>query len=198
MIITNDLRNDSLKGSSGFAWSAGDCPLEGYTIKRGLGIGGFGEVYFATTEAGKEVAIKRIVRNAQIEVRGTRHCLNLRHPNLVQLYDVRQVDENQAYIVMEYIAGNTFADVIDAHTTGLPVQDAMDLFVQLASGVSYLHSQGIVHRDLKPANIFLDDGLSRLGTMACPSLFPLPSVPVIPTALELSLHGTGNLARQLR
>lgn len=163
MIITNDLRKDPSNSSSGFAWSAGDCPLEGYTIKRGLGIGGFGEVYFATTEAGKEVAIKRIVRNAQIEVRGTRHCLNLRHPNLVQLYDVRQVDENQAYIVMEYIAGNNMRDVIDAAPKGLPTEQAMDLFRQLAEGVAYLHSQGIVHRDLKPANIFLEDGFVKIG-----------------------------------
>jgi serine/threonine protein kinase len=163
MIITNDLRKDPSSGNSGFTWSAGDCPLEGYTIKRGLGIGGFGEVYFATTEAGKEVAIKRIVRNAQIEVRGTRHCLNLRHPNLVQLYDVRQVDENQAYIVMEYIAGNNMRDVIDAAPKGLPTEQAMDLFRQIAEGVAYLHSQGIVHRDLKPANIFLEDGFVKIG-----------------------------------
>ncbi len=162
MIITNEVRKDP-SNSSGFTWSAGDCPLEGYTIKRGLGIGGFGEVYFATTEAGKEVAIKRIIRNAQIEVRGTRHCLNLRHPNLVQLYDVRQIDENQAYIVMEYIAGNTLRDVIDAHPNGIPANEAIELFMQLAAGVAYLHSQGIVHRDLKPANVFLDDGFVKIG-----------------------------------
>jgi eukaryotic-like serine/threonine-protein kinase len=163
MIITNDLRNDPASNNSGYAWSAGDRPLEGYTIKRGLGIGGFGEVYFATTEAGKEVAIKRIVRNAQIEVRGTRHCLNLRHPNLVQLYDVRQVDENQAYIVMEYIAGNTLRDVIEANQSGITAAKAVDLFAQIASGVAYLHSQGIVHRDLKPANIFLEDDFVKIG-----------------------------------
>ncbi len=163
MIITNDLRKDAGGGKSGFFWSAGDQPLEGYTIKRGLGIGGFGEVYFATTAAGKEVAIKRIVRNAQIEVRGTKHCLNLRHPNLVQLYDVRQIDEDQAWIVMEYIAGQTLRDLLDANVSGLNTNEAMELFVQLASGVAYLHSQGIVHRDLKPANIFLESGFVKIG-----------------------------------
>ena len=43
-------------GSMKFAYATGARPLEGYTIKRGIGIGGFGDVYFALSEAGKEVA----------------------------------------------------------------------------------------------------------------------------------------------
>ncbi len=72
-----------------FTLSTGDKPLPGYTIKRGVGIGGFGEVYFAVNDAGKEVALKRIQRNLDIEVRGVRQCLNLKHPNLIALYDIQ-------------------------------------------------------------------------------------------------------------
>ena len=61
----------------------GDKPLDGYTIKRGLGTGGFGEVYFAQSDSGKEVALKYIQKNLEVELRGVRQCLNLRHPNLV-------------------------------------------------------------------------------------------------------------------
>ena len=53
-----------------FRFGNGDQPLSGFTIKRGVGVGGFGEVYFATNAAGKEVALKQIQRNLDVEVRG--------------------------------------------------------------------------------------------------------------------------------
>ena len=61
-----------------FAYASGSKPLDGYTIKRGIGIGGFGEVYFALSDAGKEVAIKRIQRNLDVEIRGVQN-LSLIH-----------------------------------------------------------------------------------------------------------------------
>ena len=61
-----------------FTLGSGAKPLDGYTIKRGVGVGGFGEVYYATSDAGKEVALKRIQRNLDIELRGVRH-LSLIH-----------------------------------------------------------------------------------------------------------------------
>ena len=64
-------------------------PLAGYTIQRGVGHGGFGEVYYATSDAGKEVALKLIRRNLDVELRGIRQCLNLKHPHLLDLYDIR-------------------------------------------------------------------------------------------------------------
>src|SRR5262249_15788910 len=73
-----------------FTYATGARPLSGYTIKRGIGHGGFGEVYYATSDAGKEVALKLIRRNLDVELRGVMQCLNLKHPNLLSLYDVRQ------------------------------------------------------------------------------------------------------------
>merc|ERR1711974_568524 len=58
-----------------FTYASGSSPLARYTIRRGVGIGGFGEVYFAVSEAGKEVALKRIQRNLEVELRGVSHCL---------------------------------------------------------------------------------------------------------------------------
>ncbi|MEM8865164.1 MAG: hypothetical protein AAGF31_06405, partial [Planctomycetota bacterium] len=55
-----------------FMYASGDRPLDGYTIKRGVGRGGFGEVYFAESDAGKEVAMKLIRRNLDVELRGVR------------------------------------------------------------------------------------------------------------------------------
>ena len=72
-----------------FTYSSGQQPLDGYTIKRGIGGGGFGEVYYGLSDGGKEVALKLIRSNVDIELRGMSQCLNFKHPNLVELYDLR-------------------------------------------------------------------------------------------------------------
>ena len=64
-----------------FVYPGGSRPLDGYTIKRGVGQGGFGEIYYALSDAGKEVALKLIRRNLDVELRGIRQCLNIKHPN---------------------------------------------------------------------------------------------------------------------
>src|SRR5690242_2924461 len=74
-----------------FTYGSGQRPLDGYVLKRGIGRGGFGEVYFAVSDGGKEVALKllRGGGNNDIELRGVAQCLNLKHPNLVALYDLK-------------------------------------------------------------------------------------------------------------
>src|SRR6478752_8033241 len=88
-----------------FCYSSGQRPLDGFTIKRGIGRGGFGEVYFALSDGGKEVALKLLRGDAQAELRGVAQCLNLKHPNLVWLYDLRTDGAGNHWVVMEYVAG---------------------------------------------------------------------------------------------
>src|SRR5271154_4292677 len=88
-----------------FIYASGSRPLAGYTIKHGVGRGGFGEVYYAVSDAGKDVALKLIRRNLDVELRGVTHCLNLKHPHLLAIYDIKQDDEENTWVVMEYIAG---------------------------------------------------------------------------------------------
>jgi hypothetical protein len=151
------------RGPTRFAYASGTRPLDGYTIKRGIGAGGFGDVYYATSDAGKEVALKRIQRNLDVELRGVSQCLNLKHPNLVDLYDIRHDDDDQAWVVMEYVAGESLQDVIERHPQGMPEDQVLHWFEGIARGVAYLHDHGIVHRDLKPGNIFLDQGVVKIG-----------------------------------
>jgi serine/threonine protein kinase len=146
-----------------FIYTSGAKPLDGYTIKRGVGRGGFGEVYFAVSDGGKEVALKLIRGDGAVELRGIAHCLNLKHSNLVSLFDLRTDASGNQWVVMEYVAGDPLHTVLMRHPQGLPVELARQWFGSLARAVGYLHDHGIVHRDLKPANIFVEDGLLKVG-----------------------------------
>ena len=95
-----------------FAYPGGSRPLDGYTIKRGVGHGGFGEVYYAVSDAGKEVGLKLIRRNLDIEIRGIKQCLNLKHPNLLALYDIRQSTRGDNWVVMEFVGGRSLDHVV--------------------------------------------------------------------------------------
>jgi len=146
-----------------FVYPSGSQPLVGYTIKRGVGHGGFGEVYYAVSDAGKEVALKLIRRNLDVELRGMRHCLNLKHPNLLAIYDIRRDEHGDTWVIMEYVSGHRLEEVIAANPQGMPQDQALAWFFGIAAGVACLHDHGIVHRDLKPGNIFCDEGVVKLG-----------------------------------
>ncbi|HTU21174.1 MAG TPA: serine/threonine-protein kinase [Gemmataceae bacterium] len=146
-----------------FTYTSGQRPLEGFTLKRGIGRGGFGEVYFAVSDGGKEVALKLVRGDTQIELRGVAQCLNLKHPNLVNLYDLRTDNQGDHWVVLEYIAGEPLNVILGRHPNGLPRELVREWFLGLARAVAYLHDHGIVHRDLKPANIFLENGTVKVG-----------------------------------
>ena len=146
-----------------FTFPPGSTPLPRYTVRRGIGVGGFGEVYFAVSEAGKEVALKRIQRNLEIELRGVSHCLNLKNPHLVSLFDVCQAEDQQWWVVMEYVAGDNLRQVLDRSPSGLSQDEVERWFTGIASGVAHLHNSGLVHRDLKPGNVFDDQGIVKVG-----------------------------------
>jgi serine/threonine protein kinase len=146
-----------------FTYSMGQQPLEGFTIKRGIGRGGFGEVYLALSDGGKEVALKLLRGDPRAELRGVAHCLNLKHPRLVWLYDLRVDGLGNHWVVMEYITGTTLAAHIQAHPEGLPSEEVRRLALEILDAVAHLHDCGVVHRDLKPANIFLENGHVKIG-----------------------------------
>ncbi len=155
--------SDPRGGLMKFLHPSGSRPLDGYTIKRGIGRGGFGEVYYATSDGGKEVAIKLVQRSLEVELRGVRQCMNLKHPNLVELYDVKEGTSGDSWVVMEYICGETLEEVLARHPQGLPEEEALTWLQGILAGTGYLHSQGIVHRDLKPGNVFREGQSIKIG-----------------------------------
>ncbi|QEH38689.1 Serine/threonine-protein kinase StkP [Aquisphaera giovannonii] len=146
-----------------YTFSSGARPLDGYTIKRAIGRGGFGEVYYATSDSGKEVALKLILRNLDVERRGVMQCMNLKCPNLLAIFDLKDNDEGDSFVVMEYVAGPSLANVLKQYPEGLPLPEVRRWLKGLVEGVAYLHDHGIVHRDLKPANLFMEEGIVKIG-----------------------------------
>ena len=146
-----------------FALAPESRPLEGYTIKRAIHRGGFGEVYYALTDAGKEVALKLLHSNMEVELRGVAQCLNLKHPNLVTIFDMRQDADKDHWIIMEYVGGKGLYEVLQENPAGLPLNEVFRWLQGMTAGLSFLHDRGLVHRDLKPANVFSDADLVKIG-----------------------------------
>ena len=123
----------------------------------------------------------------------------LRHPNVVDVTDfgfAATAGGQVAYLVMEFLEGCTLSDVL-AEEKWLPVSWAVDIVEQVSSALDEAHAQGIVHRDLKPENIWLepngrggytvkvlDFGLVKLGDIADPADFRLPSTALTPGKAE--------------
>ena len=146
-----------------YRYQSGDRPLDGYTIEHAIGRGGFGEVYFAVSDAGREVALKAVQNYEDIELRGISHCMNLKSPHLVMIFDVKHGDDGTPWVIMEYVSGKSLRQILDESPNGLGPEQATFFIRELAKGIDYLHDSGVVHRDLKPHNVFFEDGIVKIG-----------------------------------
>eukprot|EP00347_Sterkiella_histriomuscorum_P006969 403350750 len=144
-----------------------------YIIGKVIGEGTFGKVKLGTHILTGEkvnykhfqyfiqVAVKilekdKITEDADVErvEREIKILKLIRHPNIIQLYEIIETPK-QLYLIMEYASGGELFDHIVANTK-LKEKQACKYFQQIISGVEYLHQLNIVHRDLKPENLLLD------------------------------------------
>ncbi|WP_417379446.1 serine/threonine protein kinase [Gimesia sp.] len=146
-----------------FTFAPESKPLEGFTIKRAIDRGGFGEVYYALSDSGKEVALKLLQQNMDIELRGVTQCLNLKHPNLVTIFDVKTDRDGDHWVVMEFVSGQGLDKALHQYPQGMPMEQVRYWLSGISEGLSYLHSRGLVHRDLKPSNVFRDGETIKIG-----------------------------------
>ncbi len=150
-----------------------------YRIERVLGRGGMGEVYQAFDPTlGRFVALK-MLRSIALDdtnarerfIREAQSAGGLRHPNIVTIYDLGEVAD-QMFIAMELIEGEDLEKTIKEKAP-LPIEDKLNIMIQVSEGMAYAHKRDIVHRDLKPSNIRVDEngvakimdfGIAKLGS----------------------------------
>jgi TolB-like protein/predicted Ser/Thr protein kinase len=133
-----------------------------YRIVEEIGRGGMGVVYKAEdTKLKRTVALKflppHLMDSPELKARfliEAQAAAALSHPNICTIFEVEEA-EGRSYIAMEYVQGETLRDKIKKGP--LKTEDALDIVIQVAEGLSEAHKKGIIHRDIKSANIMVTD-----------------------------------------
>jgi serine/threonine-protein kinase len=156
--------------------------FEGYKLLERLGGGTNGVVYKAfDSRQNHYVAIKILLQDVLLSeekihrfMREAQASVILSHDHIARMHAVGD-SRGTHYIVMDYIQGQTFGDIVRKHPQGVTLKAFAGLMKPVLSGMVYAHSQGIVHRDLKPENLILDTrgkpvivdfGLSKMVDLA--------------------------------
>ena len=135
-----------------------------YLIERLLDRGGMGLVFEAEhLRLKNNVAVKVLpheLARDRYALERFRHeaemIAQLKHPHIVQVLDFDTTDEQQPYIVMELLAGESLQARLDRDRC-VPLDVAVRIATQVASALTAVHDAAIVHRDLKPGNIFMTE-----------------------------------------
>jgi serine/threonine protein kinase len=130
-----------------------------FEITEMIGRGGMGVVYLARdTKLDRLVAVKSIPLELKSDTtsrmrfqREAKLLASLSHPNIAVIHDMVEEKNGVAYIVLEYIPGQTLAERI-AHKP-MKVKEALSIAAQITEALSAAYEQGVIHRDLKPGNI---------------------------------------------
>lgn len=142
--------------------------IDKFQILQSLGEGGMGRLYLGRDpDIGRLVAIKLLREGFDSQEfrerfnREAKSASALRHANIVTVFQTG-THQGQPFIVMEYIQGETLADLI-RRKAPLTLERKLQLMDELSAGLQYAHRKGVIHRDIKPANIMLDeDGVLRI------------------------------------
>ncbi|CAI9276025.1 unnamed protein product [Lactuca saligna] len=154
-------------GVSVFSGTELEDATQNFNPSKELGNGGFGAVYYGKLQDGREVAVKRFYehnyKRVQQFVNEVRILTRLRHPNLVVLYGCTSRQSHELLLVYEYISNGTVSDHLHgklANQSLLTWPLRMNIAIEAARALVYLHASEIIHRDVKTSNILLDQNFS--------------------------------------
>jgi serine/threonine protein kinase len=141
--------------------------LGGCRILDRIGEGGMGVVYLAEQmRLHRKVALKVLpFRKADDDAtkrfyREARAAAKLRHPNIVQVFDIDREGDTH-FITMEYINGKNLSDIIKARGA-IPFGESLNLIRQTAEGLQHSHQNGVIHRDIKPSNLVVEGNVVKI------------------------------------
>ncbi|XP_048610953.1 LEAF RUST 10 DISEASE-RESISTANCE LOCUS RECEPTOR-LIKE PROTEIN KINASE-like 1.4 isoform X5 [Brassica napus] len=150
-------------------------------FSRELGDGGFGTVYYGMLKDGRAVAVKRLYERSLKRVEQFKNEIeifkSLKHRNLVILYGCTSRHSRELLLVYEYISNGTLADHLHgdrAQPRPLCWSVRLNVAIETACALSFLHTSGIIHRDVKTTNILLDDDYTvKVADFGLSRLFPM-------------------------
>ncbi|WP_312877779.1 serine/threonine-protein kinase [Lentzea indica] len=135
-----------------------------YTLLERIGSGAMGVVWRARDEVlAREVAVKQLITgDHQRAMREARNAARLHHPHAIAVFDVVGSDDEEPWIVMEYLPSHSLSALIAERGPMKPAQ-AASIGAKVASALAAAHTAGIVHRDIKPGNILIGhDGTVKI------------------------------------
>ena len=130
-----------------------------YRILEKLGEGGMGVVYLAEDKhLARRVAIKFLTSTDHHYrarfIREARAVSALTHTNIATVFDYGETDDNQPFIVMEFVNGKPLNELLES---GLNLRRSVEIVISIAEALSEAHERGIVHRDIKPSNVVINE-----------------------------------------
>jgi serine/threonine-protein kinase len=136
--------------------------IEKFEILEEIGHGGMATVYRARdVRLGREVAVKIIHRhlreNREVATRfiaEARAAAKLKHPGIVEVYDVSSDEDRERFLVVELVRGVTLRKILQDHRE-MPAEVGAAIVIELCDAIEHAHASGIIHRDIKPENVLV-------------------------------------------
>lgn len=157
--ISQDAQSDPGQNTDNLVGAVLD---EKYLIISVIGKGAYGTVYRAQHKLLDKLVAVKVLNQEMLQSESSRQRFRneaqllstFEHDNIVQFQNFGTLDDGRFFMVLEYLHGKTLAQLIrDAGP--LSTEQALEIFIQVASGLSYAHSKNVIHRDLKPDNLMI-------------------------------------------